>query len=55
MGNRYRGRKPIEVDEILFTELLNKVNNKEITSNEAAKKLGISIDKYYRYKKYLQK
>lgn len=52
--NKYKGRKPIKVDDIQFRELLDKVKNKEITSHEAAQKLGISIDKYYRYKKLLQ-
>ena len=52
---KYNGRKPIDVDEIKFIELSNKVKNKEITSKEAARILGISIDKYYRYKKHLQK
>ena len=51
----YKGRKPIKVDRMLFNELLNKVKRKEITSKEAAKELNISIDKYYRFKKSLQK
>lgn len=40
---------------MLFLELLTKVENKEITPKEAAKELGISIDKYYRVKRKLQK
>jgi DNA invertase Pin-like site-specific DNA recombinase len=51
----FKGRKPIKVDEMLFLELLTKVENKEITPKEAAKELGISIDKYYRVKRKLQK
>ena len=53
--NKYKGRKPIFVDELLFLELEEKVNKKEITAKAAAEKLGISIDKYYRFKKKLQK
>lgn len=51
---KYRGRKPILVDELAFRELLAQVKNKEKTPKEAAIKLGISIDKYYRFKKKLQ-
>jgi len=51
----FKGRKPIKVDEMLFLELLTKVENKEVTPKEAAKELGISIDKYYRVKRKLQK
>lgn len=52
---KYRGRKPIVVDTLLFLEMLEKVEKKEIGVKEAAKKLGISVDKYYRFKKHLQK
>jgi len=51
---KYIGRKPISVDKLRFLELLDEVNNKKITSKEAANKLGISIDKYYRLRKELQ-
>lgn len=51
----FKGRKPIRVDELQFRDLLEKVEKKEITPKEAAKKLGISIDKYYRVKNKLQK
>lgn len=51
---KYKGRKPIYVDKLMFLELLGKVENKKISPVEAAKILGISIDKYYRYKKKLQ-
>lgn len=51
----YKGRKPIKVDEMLFLETLTKVENKEKSPIEAANELGISIDKYYRLKKQLQK
>lgn len=50
-NGKYNGRKPIIVEEIKFKSMLEKVNNKEISSKEAAKNLGISIDKYYRLKK----
>ena len=51
---KYQGRKPIDVDKLMFLELLEKVENKKMRPIEAAQKLGISIDKYYRYKKKLQ-
>ena len=44
----YRGRKPKIIESIKIKEALEQVNNKEITSKEAASMLGISIDKYYR-------
>ena len=34
--------------------MLNRVDNKELTAKEAAKNMGISIDKYYRMKKKMQ-
>lgn len=49
--NKYKGRKPKQVDELKFIELLDKVNRKELKPKEAAKILNISIDKYYRLKK----
>lgn len=52
---KYRGRKPIPVDELKFRELLDQVEKKQITPREAAKELGISIDKYYRFKKEIAK
>lgn len=51
----YKGRKPIKVDEMSFLVLLAKVEKKEISPKEVAKQLRISIDKYYRLKKKLQK
>ncbi len=53
--HKYKGRKPISVDRLMFEELLEKVQKKEMRPKEVADKLGISIDKYYRYKKNLQK
>lgn len=52
--NRYKGRKPIAVDEVKFRDALLRVEKKEITSSNAARELGISIDKYYRFRKKLQ-
>lgn len=49
--NRYKGRKPIKVDYATFIMYERKVQKKEMTAKEAAKKIGISIDKYYRYRK----
>lgn len=51
----YKGRKAIKVDILKYMELLEKVDQKKLTPREAADKLGISIDKYYRLKKKLQK
>ncbi len=52
---RYKGRKPIRVESVAFLEMLEKVERKEILPHDAAHALGISIDKYYRLKKQLQK
>lgn len=49
--NKYKGRKPISVDYATFIKYEEKVEKKQMTAKEAAKKIGISIDKYYRYKK----
>lgn len=49
----YKGRKPIYVDKLEFLTLQDKINKKEISIKDACLKLGISIDKYYRYKKTL--
>lgn len=51
---KYRGRKPIAIDKMLFLETLERVNNKELTAKQAAINMGISIDKFYRYKNELQ-
>lgn len=51
----YKGRKPIMVNPLRFEELQQLVNKKELTNIEAAKKMGISIDKYYRVKKEISK
>lgn len=52
---KYKGRKPIKVDIIKFQEILEQVENKKIRVKEATKLLGISVDKYYRLKKELQR
>ena len=54
-NGKYRGRKPQEIEEVKFLDLLDKVNEGKIRPKEACEKLGISIDKYYRLKKKLQK
>ena len=43
----------IYVDKLEFLTLQDKINKKEISIKDACLKLGISIDKYYRYKKSL--
>ncbi len=50
-AGRYKGRKPIAVDEMKFVDVLSRVERKKITPSQAAKELGISIDKYYRLKR----
>ncbi|MCQ2742382.1 MAG: hypothetical protein MJ239_03690 [Bacilli bacterium] len=47
----YKGRKPLEVDIEAYFSALEEVKEKKITPKEAAEKVGISIDKYYRLKK----
>lgn len=51
---KYKGRKPILVDRMLFLDTLNDVKKGELTPKKAAEKLNISIDKYYRLRKQLQ-
>ena len=53
--SKYKGRKPKDVNEVKFLELLDKVEKKKMTSKEASNNLGISIDKYYRLRKKLRK
>ena len=54
-AGKYKGRKPIQVDEIAFFDVLSYVERKKLTPKEAANQLGISIDKYYRLKNKLHK
>lgn len=49
--NVYKGRKAIKVDELLFLSVLDDFNQKKINAKDAAKKIGISVDKFYRLKK----
>ena len=55
INGKYKGRKRIEIDVINFLNYLNKINNKETTVKEACKNLGITIDKFYREKKRINK
>ena len=55
INGKYKGRKRIEIDVINFLNYLNKINNKAITVKEACKNLGITIDKFYREKKRINK
>lgn len=55
INGKYKGRKRIEIDVINFLNYLNKINNKEITVKEVCKNLGITIDKFYREKKRINK
>lgn len=47
---KYKGRKPVRVDELAFLKELDKVNRGKISPKEAANNLHISLSKYYRYK-----
>lgn len=51
--NKFKGRKPIEVEKIKFLDMLERVERKEMTAKQASNELGISIDKYYRLKKQI--
>lgn len=51
----YRGRKPKRIDLLRFTEVLKEVKEGKKTAKEGAAQLGISIDKYYRERRKLQK
>ena len=46
--NKYRGRKPVKIEKFRVLLMAEKVKKDELTSKQAAKELGISIDKYYR-------
>ncbi len=52
---KYKGRKPTPIDMIKFLELESMVKKEQHTVKEASKELGISIDRYYRYRKKLAK
>lgn len=53
-SNKYKGRKPIQVDTMKFLDVLSRVNKNEISYIEAVNELGISVAKYYRLKKKLE-
>lgn len=46
--DKYRGRKPIEIDRIHFLEVYERIKKKEITPKEGSHILKISLSKYYR-------
>lgn len=52
--HKYKGRKPISVDVLKFLDLSDKVEKKKMSPRSAASELGISIDKYYRFKKQIK-
>ena len=52
---KYKGRKPIKVDMLVFNDLQERLEKKLITRQQLLDHLGISKDKYYRLKKYSQK
>ncbi|MGM9972283.1 MAG: recombinase family protein [Anaeroplasmataceae bacterium] len=52
---KYKGRKPIEVDKLIFLEQLEMYENGKITFNEALVNLNISKSTFYRLKDKFQK
>lgn len=52
-SGKYKGRKPVQVDMILFNESLKDISNGLINVKEACKRLNISVDKFYRVRKKL--
>lgn len=55
LSNKYKGRKPVQVDMVLFNESLNDISNGLITVSEACRRLNISVDKFYRVRKSINK
>ena len=55
LNNVYKGRKPINIDRLKFMEILDDIEKGKINAKEGAKKLNISIDKFYREKKKIAK
>ena len=45
---KYQGRKSIQIDELAFNDVASKYIRKQISANDAANKLGISISTFYR-------
>lgn len=52
---RYGGRKPLNVDELLFLEQIELLNNDVIDLGDVLRKLKISKSTFYRLKKKFQK
>jgi len=50
-NNIYKGRKPLNIDKVLFLEQIELIDKKIITINEALKNLNISKATFYRLKK----
>lgn len=55
LNNKYKGRKAKQIDKFKFIELNELVNNKQMSVKDASNILGISIYKFYRLRKDLQK
>lgn len=45
---KYRGRKSIPIDDLVLDEISRKYRNKQISAEDAAQRLGISIRTFYR-------
>lgn len=50
---KYKGRKPTPIDTIKFLDLESDVKKGKLTVKQASEQLGISIDRYYRFRKKL--
>ncbi len=48
---KYKGRKPSPIDTLKFLDMESEIRKGKKTVKEASKELGISIDRYYRYRK----
>jgi DNA invertase Pin-like site-specific DNA recombinase len=46
---KYKGRKPIEIDEKVFDETYKRVIDGEMTNNYAMSKLGLKRNTYYKF------
>ena len=53
MGVKYKGRKPVEIDEMQFKALCIRWRGGEITATAAMNEIGLKPDTFYRRVKEL--
>ncbi len=53
MGVKYKGRKPVEIDETQFKALCKRWRSGEITATAAMNEIGLKPDTFYRRVKEL--